>query len=54
MIPSLNGVLLNKEDCRNIRVLSKGSEDAEFFQVSLQVSFVEWHEALMCIIISLC
>merc|ERR1719219_50401 len=34
--PSLNGVLLNKEDCRNVRLVFKGDDDGEFFQVSIE------------------
>ena len=37
---SLNGVLLNKEGCRNVRILSEINDDVEYFQVSVQVSLI--------------
>jgi len=36
--PSLNGVLLNKEDCKNVRVISEINDDVEYFHASLQVN----------------
>ena len=38
---SLNGVLLNKEDCKNVRVISEINDDVEYFHASLQVSPVK-------------
>lgn len=36
--PSLRGVLLNKEDCRNVEVISAVQEDVEYFLVSLEAN----------------